>query len=510
MPEAVRIALVGRAGEARELLHRLLSQSGGLIAVEGDPAELAPEQVIQARPEVLILSLQGGEDEVLDRWDSVLDRPGLNVIFDESEVSQKLAGWDQSRWARHLASKALGRDISLPPAPAGAELLPERDPMPRPGAPPSPAAFHADARLEDYAREAHGLITEIPADQIFTAPAAGASSGVPDFQPEPETAPEPALSAASEEDLAALVAALDAQHGYDAGAGAPSAPPPDGLEADIEEEEEITLDSSLDPGQAEPDEPPPAPAPARVDFSSLALEPMEAQVAAVSPPAAPPPAARSPAAVIPPPEVDFDRLIAGLALGAEAAAPKSRSAAANHGHLPNRPGAVVILAGLGGPDALRRLLANLRAEVPVPVLVCQYLAQNNHDRLLPQLAKVSPLPVYLAQVGDYAPAGAVALLPGGVAPIPQEEGLIGFSSADEEPLSALADLAGDLILAMLSGAPLASIGPAVACAERGALLLAQDPEQCFDAAAPTEFRNRGALVGSPEELARRILERLQT
>lgn len=509
MPEAVRIALVGRAGEARELLHRLLCQSGGVIAVEGDPQELAPEQVIHAGPEVLILSLQGGEDEVLDRWDSLLDRPGLNVIFDESEVSQKLAGWDQSRWARHLASKALGRDISLPPAPAGAELLPERDPMPRPGAPPSPAAFHADARLEDYAREAHGLVTRIPADQVFSAPEAGEDSDVPDPQREPqrepETAPESALSAASEEDLAALVAALHAQHVQDAGERAPSAPPPDGLEADVEvEEEEITLDSSLDPGQAEPDEPPPAPAPARVDFSSLALEPMEGQA-----PAAPPPAARPPAAT-PPPKVDFDRLIAGLSLGAEEAAPKSRSAAANHGHLPNRPGAVVILAGLGGPDALRRLLANLRADVPVPVLVCQHLAQNNHDRLLPQLAKVSPLPVYLAQAGDYAPAGAVALLPEGVAPIPQEEGMIGFSSTGEEPLSALADLAGDLILAMLSGAPVASIAPAVACAERGALLLAQDPEQCFDAAAPAEFRSRGALVGSPEELARRILERLQT
>lgn len=495
MPDAVRIALLGRAGEARDLLRRLLSESGGVIAVEGDPEEVAPEQVIDARPEVLILSLQGGADEVLDRWDSVLDRPGLNVIFDESEVSQKLAGWDQSRWARHLASKALGRDVSLPPAPAGAERLPERDPMPRPGAPPSPAAFHADARLEDYAREAHGLVSGIPADEVFSGSSAG----------------EEFESVAPDEDLAALVAAFDARHNQDAGETAPPAPPPDGLEAQVEPEEEITLDSSLDPGQAEHEDQPPPPAPARVDFSSLSLEPMEGQAPTASSPPSPPPAARTPAAVAPPPpKVDFDRLIAGLHLGPEDEAPGQRSAAADHGHLPNRPGAVLILAGLGGPDALRRLLANLRTEVPVPVLVCQHLAQNNHDRLLPQLAKVSPLPVYLAQAGDYAPAGAVALLPEGIMPSMQEEGMIGFSSGGEEPLSALAGSAGDLILAMLSGGPVASVPRAAAYAERGALLLAQDPEQCFDAAAPAEFRNRGALVGSPEELARRILERLQT
>jgi chemotaxis response regulator CheB len=66
---------------------------------------------------------------------------------------------------------------------------------------------------------------------------------------------------------------------------------------------------------------------------------------------------------------------------------------------------VLILAGLGGPDAVRQLLSTLPDKLSVPVLLYQHLEVGKHERLVEQLAKISKLPVQLAREGD-APAPA--------------------------------------------------------------------------------------------------------
>src|SRR5690606_34188483 len=122
------------------------------------------------------------------------------------------------------------------------------------------------------------------------------------------------------------------------------------------------------------DDAPPAPAPApTVDFGSLSLADDDA-------PPAPAPAPGAAAAAVP--AVDLDSLGAGLSL----ADPDS------YGHGPLR-GAVVIEAGLGGPDAVRQLLAGIPAGFARPVLVRLALDGGRYDRLVKQMSRATQAPV---------------------------------------------------------------------------------------------------------------------
>lgn len=164
MAEApIRIALLGRAGEAREQLRRALLELGAELVAEGDPAELEPDALLALRPKVVLISLEPAIEEALDRYAAVLAAPDIEVMFDEAEVTRQLQGWDLARWARHLAAKLVGGDV-LPPLPEGAERLAEADLQPQPGAPPTPAQLMDGARLEDYLVEADGLADAVPAE----------------------------------------------------------------------------------------------------------------------------------------------------------------------------------------------------------------------------------------------------------------------------------------------------------------------------------------------------------
>src|SRR5690606_10113981 len=70
-------------------------------------------------------------------------------------------------------------------------------------------------------------------------------------------------------------------------------------------------------------------------------------------------------------------------------------------------GAVLVLAGLGGPDAVRQLVAALPADFPRPVLIQQRLDGGRHDKLVAQMQRASDLPVRLAAAGEFAHAGII-------------------------------------------------------------------------------------------------------
>src|SRR5690606_12797943 len=70
-------------------------------------------------------------------------------------------------------------------------------------------------------------------------------------------------------------------------------------------------------------------------------------------------------------------------------------------------GGVVVLSGIGGPDAVRQCLGALPSGLPRPVLVRQRLDGGRHDRLVRQLQRATSLPVELAAAG-------MALAPGHV------------------------------------------------------------------------------------------------
>jgi two-component system, chemotaxis family, protein-glutamate methylesterase/glutaminase len=75
---------------------------------------------------------------------------------------------------------------------------------------------------------------------------------------------------------------------------------------------------------------------------------------------------------------------------------------------------VVIGASTGGPPALATILADLPADLPVPVLVVQHMADGFVEGLATWLDGLSPLPVVMAQDGRRLRPGVVHVAPAGL------------------------------------------------------------------------------------------------
>lgn len=130
--QAVRVALLGLDDEVRAQLRQALVDAGAVVVLEADPRETAAELIRQAGPATVIVNLDARLEPALDGLDVLFDAADLQVVFNESEVTRNLSGWDLARWARHLVAKVLGRTDTVPPPPEGAEPLPLRDLQPAP------------------------------------------------------------------------------------------------------------------------------------------------------------------------------------------------------------------------------------------------------------------------------------------------------------------------------------------------------------------------------------------
>jgi chemotaxis response regulator CheB len=178
---ALRIALLARAGDAREQLKRAVSDLGAQIVVEADPNDLAPGALADSGATTVLVSVEPAVEAALDRLDAELMAPSLNVMFDEADTTAKLSGWDLNRWARHLAAKLVGCDV-LPPG-AEPEAHQEAAEHLVPGVPTTPAAMASEARIADFADEISASAADVPsAERLSDAPHA----------PEPESAAAPA------------------------------------------------------------------------------------------------------------------------------------------------------------------------------------------------------------------------------------------------------------------------------------------------------------------------------
>src|SRR5690606_13752888 len=113
-------------------------------------------------------------------------------------------------------------------------------------------------------------------------------------------------------------------------------------------------------------------------------------------------------------------------------------------------GAVVVLAGIGGPDAVRQLLGALPEGFARPVVVRQRLDGGRHDRLVQQMQRATTLPVALAEAGTTLQSGRIYILPDGMTTTPQGESAA-FTATDA-PVPVLAGLAAsDSAILLLSG-----------------------------------------------------------
>jgi chemosensory pili system protein ChpB (putative protein-glutamate methylesterase) len=177
-----------------------------------------------------------------------------------------------------------------------------------------------------------------------------------------------------------------------------------------------------------------------------------------------------------------------------------RAAGTNAG----RDGAVVVLAGIGGPDAVRQLLAGLPQAFPRPVLIQQRLDGARHDKLVRQMQRATAMPVQLAEAGQPLQRGHVYVLPTELGVVAGDDGL--RFGGDGSALFAQIP-ADDSAVILLSGSDPAMVDPAMTHAAHGALVAGQSPDGCYDPAAAQALVARGAAAGAPAELARKLAAR---
>ncbi|WP_401747783.1 chemotaxis protein CheB [Stenotrophomonas muris] len=252
--------------------------------------------------------------------------------------------------------------------------------------------------------------------------------------------------------------------------------------------------AALQPDVPEPRDPPSppqapaeaaAPAAPPISFDHTAWSLVEESIEA------PAPAEVAAPAAAPQPSFDTDHL---TLVDLDAAAPPGARAAS-----------VLVLAGIGGPDALRRLLGALPASLSVPVLVHMRLDGGRYGNLVKQMSRVSPLPVQLAEAGQRAAPGEVHVLADDIGVRAASDGLHFQSDATGISLAALP--AAHTALVLLSGADLAHVGPALDLAAAGAWVAGQVGEGCYDPAAATAVVAAGMVAGEPQELAQAIAAR---
>ncbi|MGJ4804473.1 chemotaxis protein CheB [Luteimonas sp. SDU82] len=552
---APRVALLARAGEACERIADALREAGAEVVLVADPMQAEPQQVRQAQPQAVLVALEPAIEDAIERFEDVLADPAYMVIFEEAEQAAQRTGWDAARWMRHLSAK-LHRHHDVLPAGAGAgdELELTAEPMRAPL-----ALMDFDDAIVSLRDEAQGRADAVPQDGLeglLASPdvedpvAAGADwlqeQALPAFDPSPSVphagdpgAPESGLEGVegtgpNESQEVPSGMAVDWQ--ADAAGSSP------GSGDDIEPEQAFsTFTLSLDDGQAgeleelsfDPERfsrahqaedapagieeflaaqaaaakpghdapgdsaeplidsaaPPPSQtrddeaggAPARLDFSALSL--VDDDHLPVAPVAA--------AKVAP--SFDLDALGAGLSLVDPDSYGNGKT-----------PGLVLIEAGLGGPDAVRQLLAALPAGFPRAILIRLQLEGGRYDRLVKQMTRATSVPVSVAEAGEQAAAGSIHFVPPGLGLRAASSGWV-FDAA--EPLDPAGLPADDSAVLFLSGADTALV-PSLAGGGWGGLVLGQTPDEgCYDPAAARAAIEAGAAHGSPSELAAALLAR---
>ena len=503
---APRVVVLGRPGEAQQQLQHALDELGAITLAVGDFDQLDPVQMREQQPDVWLVSMDETTDAGrLERWQPLFDDPDATVIFDDADVTRRLSGWDLARWARHLAAKVLGRNDVLPPVSPDAERLPRS----------SAVELDDGSAVQDA-----GAVESAPADateqdSVVPMRLEAVEYDATDASPEKDE-----LSLMDDSDFAALSASFDSERKQieDEEEAHPPAMALDDLLAAQSDDDAGGIDSAGDTVAAEDvaDAGKADAKPATIDTSGLSLLNMDVDLSTP----------RVVRAATPEVGIDVSHLelapLEGAAVdepadwlkGAGSAEPVTSSPKPPAMAAPEPPpkaagapapasigGLIAIIAGLGGPDAVRQFLGALPSTLQVPVLLWQHLDAGKHDRLAQQLSKATKLPVYLAVAGELARPGAVGVMGVGLGVISNNGWSIqsGSASATQGLAPALADPA--TVVAVLSGAEPAIIEPARAHNANGGKVLVQTAATCFDGTAASALESQGITAGSPGDLA---------
>ncbi|GAB3378407.1 chemotaxis protein CheB [Lysobacter fragariae] len=440
-------------------MREALDQAGANIALVADPTTTDQASVLAAQPEVALIVLDAATDEALDRFDDLLANPNIEVFFEEAELAVGRVGWDAARWVRHLAAKLRHSQDVLPPgrdAPAAPPGLGVATVMPMQiqDIEPANGAGMTDDAVERV--DVHANLELVTADFTEAAPNANAArpqatSPFASFELEPvdEVAP---LDVHANMELVSTELGDQSAHYSDEHQDEPASP----LVAKFELElvDETPTEIKLEGMGLETDHP------AEADRFHNDLADLHTRIASM--------------------ELSDDRPSAGVR------------------------GAVLILAGIGGPDAVRQLLGALPENFPRAVLVQQRLDGGHYDKLVAQMQRATTSPVTLAIVGDALQAATVYILPPTLGVQESGQGLV-FTDSPVDLLVALP--ANDSAVLMLSGSDPTQVDAVMKLAAGGALVAGQALDGCYDIAAPSALVSRGGQAGKPQELARRLAER---
>ena len=537
---APRVALLARQGAACDRLLVALRDAGAEVVLVSDPAQTDVASVRQAGARALLIALEPAVEEALDQFDALLADPSITVIFDEADLAAQREGWDAARWSRHLAAKLNRHEQVLPP---GAEI----DAALAASVPP-PELYHrpdSDGVVDAFAAEADLLVLEVPRDSLAyddAPPAFDAAvdldptttfdpvahlDAMPAFDPVPHLDDVPtfdpvahldAVPTFAPENLDAVptfdpVAHLDAMPGFEPVAhleAAPTFEPGTHLDAVPTFDPVGHLDAipSFDP--VAPLEAAPRPTEPAAHAGASMFDPVLAELDTSEPSvsAGLGQLLLEPMAEATGDDVDthhrFRRDLDDLEL-------RISDMQLEDARLPRSApqGAVVVLAGLGGPDAVRQLLGELPAGFPRPVLIQQRLEGGRHDKLVRQMQRATTMPVALAEPGLAVDTGHVYMLPAELGLVSGTDGLqfkaVGDAGVAEALFSQLP--ASDSAVVLLSGSDPASVDAAMNHAVHGALVAGQSADGCFDAVAASALVARGADVGTPAQLAKKLAAR---
>lgn len=468
---ARRVVLLARPGAARERMRDALGQAGADVVLEADPASTSPDAVLAARPEAALVVLDAATEEALERFGDVLSDRKIEVLFEEAELALGRAGWDAARWVRHLRAKLGHADTVLPPGRDG--LAPEAPASRSAAAGPVPPAAPAPHREPPPLPPALPPAPAAPAAPT-PAPPPPTSAEPPPLPPaEPPPLPPAAPAAAPAWGELSLVDIEPVGAEESASGDVPSASGP--VPGDVREARPASVGRSVSPFLAafereQPGEP----------ATEIRLEGLERDdESSVD------------ASGFHDEMTDLQNHIASLELVEDRAATSRR-------------GAVLVLAGIGGPDAVRQLLGALPEGFPRPVLVQQRLDGGHYDRLVAQMQRATPLPVKLAAAGLPAEPATVYILPPTLG-VQEEHGRLSFNEAATDLLASLP--ASDSAVLVLSGADVGQVDDVLKLAGAGGFVGAQALDGCYDVAAPAALAARGGEAGSPQHLARRLAQR---
>ncbi|HEY0333545.1 MAG TPA: chemotaxis protein CheB [Stenotrophomonas sp.] len=169
-------------------------------------------------------------------------------------------------------------------------------------------------------------------------------------------------------------------------------------------------------------------------------------------------------------------------------------------------GAVLVIAGIGGPDAIRRLLSALPGGFPRAVIVRMALDGGQYGNLVRQMGRASALPVELAEAGLALVGGRAYILPDGVGVVAADGALRFVDGCDTAALVSTLPPADSAVL-LLSGASEALVPDVLALAGQGAWVAGQSNDGCYDPAAASRLAQQGQRSGDPTQLAHALAER---